>query len=94
MVQIGDELTYTIDWINNAVDENGVPSKADITITDKIPAGTTFVSADNNGVYNEDAKTLTWTFKDAKAGESGTVSFKVIVDESAAGRGCKQQRVH
>lgn len=83
MVSVGDELTYAIDWVNNAVDKNGQPTKADITIEDTIPAGTEYVndSASNDGTF-KDGK-LTWSFKEQEVGAKGTVTFKVKVTEDA-----------
>ena len=86
MVGVGDVLTYTIDWVNNAVDEDGVPVNADVVITDKVPTGTTLVadSITEGGTQGQDG-TITWTFKDQAPGASGQVSFKVKVTEEAAG---------
>ena len=85
MLGVGDELTYTIDWVNNATDENGVPVKATIVVTDTIPAGTELVedSISNGGELA--GGTITWTFEDQEPAASGTVSFKVRVTEEAAG---------
>ena len=79
---VGDILTYTIHWVNNAADENGEVTAADITITDTIPTGTEYVadSASDNGAY-ADGK-ITWTI-DAAAGAQGDVTFKVKVTEDA-----------
>ncbi|MGI6590307.1 MAG: Spy0128 family protein [Eggerthellaceae bacterium] len=70
---VGDELLYTVKYTN------GHASKADVTITDKVPAGTEYVagSADHDGT--ESGGTVKWTIKDVPAGASGTVSFKVKV---------------
>ena len=83
MVSVGDTLTYSIDWVNNAVNENGQPTKADITIEDTIPAGTEYVegSASNDGKFAEGK--LTWSFKEQAVGANGTVTFKVKVTEDA-----------
>lgn len=82
LVGVGDELTYKITWKNDAVDpETGKAATADVTVTDQVPAGTTFVEADNNGV-NTDG-TVTWTIKGAEPGASGTVSFTVEVNDNA-----------
>ena len=85
LVGVGDELTYTIDWVNNAVDEDGVPVNADVVITDSVPTGTTLVagSISEGGVEQDD--TITWTFEDQAPGASGQVSFKVTVDEPENG---------
>ena len=82
MVGVGDELTYTIDWTNDAVDNEGKAAAANITITDEVPEGTEFVSAENGGVNSNG--TVTWTIENAAANATGTVSFKVRVTEDAA----------
>ena len=75
-VQPGDTLTYAITYTNTT----GEDVKA--TITDKIPAHTTFVSADNGGT--ESGGTVTWTLDVAK-GDSITVTFNVKVDDDVNG---------
>ena len=86
IVGVGDQLTYTIDWVNNAVDEaTGAPAKAEVTIKDMVPAGTKYVSADNEGAYNEGTNTITWKLGEQEAGASGTVSFVVEVLDNAGG---------
>ena len=86
VVGVGDQLTYTIDWVNNAVDETtGAPAKAEVTIKDIVPAGTKYVSANNEGAYDEGTNTITWTLGEQEAGASGTVSFVVEVLDSAGG---------
>lgn len=76
MVGVGDELTYVIDW---AADEAGK-----VTITDIVPTGTEFVSAENGGVHENG--TVTWVIKDAKKGQKGSVSFTVKVTGEAGGK--------
>ena len=79
IVGVGDQLTYTIDWVNNAVDETGAPAKAEVKITDIVPKGTEYVSADTNGVYEETSKTITWTLGEQEAGAFGTFVVTVLV---------------
>lgn len=81
LVGVGDELVYTIDWMNNAVDNNGVPCAADVTITDQVPAGTDFVSAADGGTHANG--TVTWNLGEQQPGASGSVSFVVKVNENA-----------
>ncbi|MBW9213075.1 MULTISPECIES: Cna B-type domain-containing protein, partial [Terrabacteria group] len=72
-VQPGQELTYAITYKNTTGEER------DVTITDKLPKHTEFVSADNDGKYENGM--VKWTKKLAN-GESWTVSFKVkVVDD-------------
>lgn len=85
LVQVGSRLVYTINWVNDAVDETGKAVPATVTITDVIPAGTAYVkdSATNGGVYNVDTNTLTWSLGKQEANASGTVIFTVEVTEAA-----------
>jgi len=72
-VAMGETLIYTITYTNTDV------SKATATITDVLPANTTYVegSATEGGVYT--SGTLTWELT-LEAGESKTVSFQVTVN--------------
>ena len=81
VVRVGDELTYTIDWVNNALGADGAPAKADVTVTDVVPAGTEFVSAEAGGVHEDG--TVTWSLGEQEPGACGTVSFTVKVTEDA-----------
>ena len=81
LVGVGDELVYTIDWVNNAVDENGVPVAANVTVTDKIPHGTEFVSASEGGKHENGA--VTWKLDNQPAGASGAVTLTVRVTDDA-----------
>ena len=81
---VGDILTYTIQWVNDAVDENGNVTAATVTVTDTIPEGTEYVNnSAQNATYDGDTKTLTWTIKNADPNATGTVSFRVKVTEAA-----------
>lgn len=81
LVGVGDELVYTIDWVNNAVDKSGVPVEADIVVVDKIPHGTEFVSASKDGVHSNGS--VTWNLGKQPAGASGTVTLTVRVTDDA-----------
>ena len=76
---VGDDrlLMYRIDYHNNST-----LSKV-YTITDTLPEGLTFVSAENDGVYDEESRTITW--QDAIApDETRFVSFCCQVDPEMA----------
>ncbi len=79
--KVGDTLVYHIRFHNNAMNSDGVYVNADVKVTDKLPEGTTFVSADNGGVY--DNGVITWNFADMAANTSKTVSFRVTINASA-----------
>ncbi|MGI6117160.1 MAG: Spy0128 family protein [Bilifractor sp.] len=85
MVGVGDTLTYTVNWVNDAVSDKGVAQKADITVTDQIPEGTSYVqnSANPSASLSTDGRTLTWSLGEQAAGATGKVTFQVKVDESA-----------
>ena len=86
-VGLGQKLIYTIGY-KNAYDQ-----AATITITDKIPTGTKFVSAENGGVYDQATNTVTWTIANAAPDAQGTVKMTVEVTEEAesAPEGIKNQ---
>ena len=85
MVGVGDELVYTIDWVNTAIGDDGKASKAEITITDKVPDGTEYVegSAGSGGSYDEATRTITWNLGEKEPNAAGTVSFRVTVSQDA-----------
>ncbi len=85
LVGVGDELTYTINWVNNALDpETGKSVAANVTITDVVPAGTEFVSASEGGTYDADSDTVTWSLGERAAGAKGSVTLTVRVTDEAA----------
>ncbi len=82
----GDTLTYTIHWVNDAKNNDGVAQAATVTITDQVPEGTDLVANSYEGAtYNESTKTLTWIIQ-AAAGAEGDVSFQVKLQPATAGR--------
>lgn len=95
IVGAGDVLTYTISW------KNTTGEKADVTVTDTVPANTSYVASSattGSGVTlktldkdgNEtssaaDARSLSWTIAGQAAGTEGSVQFKVTVDDLSGG---------
>ena len=75
-VQPGQKLTYQITYKNTTGEER------DVTITDKLPAHTSFVSADNGGKFANGM--ITWTAKVAD-GQTLKVTFTVKVDKNVNG---------
>ena len=82
-LKVGDELTYTIKY------KNLEDAAATVTVTDAVPAGTEFVSADNGGVCKNG--TVTWNLADVASGTEGSVSFKVRVTIDAVGHSIENQ---
>ena len=76
-VKAGQELLYKVTY------KNTTGTKQTVTITDKIPEHTTFVSADNDGTEN--SGTIKWV-KEVENGDSITVSFKVKVNDDVNGQ--------
>lgn len=76
IVEAGEVLTYQISYMNAS------ESAVDVTITDTIPAGTTYVahSATEVGVVEYKDGQLIWTIEDVKPGSTVTVSFDVEVN--------------
>jgi uncharacterized repeat protein (TIGR01451 family) len=72
-VQPGDLIAYSIEFTND-----GNVDATTVTIEDLLPAGTTFISASGDGVFN--GNRVTWTFPFLGVGQVGSVSLVVIVD--------------
>ncbi|MBE6753627.1 MAG: DUF11 domain-containing protein, partial [Ruminococcaceae bacterium] len=79
LVKNGDEITYTI----NVFNPRTIPAE-NVVITDAVPAGTTFVSADNGGTLDANGKVV-WTATIAPK-QSAAVSFTVKVNDSVIGK--------
>ena len=71
-VKEGDQVTYLL-----TVSNTGKGDAYGITVTDKLPEGLVFQSADNGGVLL--GSTVTWNLATLGAGESVTLSFRVKV---------------
>ena len=77
VVMVGDVLTYTIQVIN------GKETDASAVVTDSVPQGTKFLSADHSGSYDGATKQVTWYIDNIPAGQYVEVSFQVEVTEDA-----------
>lgn len=90
-VQVGDVLTYTIDWANNAVNDNGEPVAADVTVTDSLPVGLVYVGVPEDATeptsVSDDGKTIVWDLGTQAVGATGTLTFNARVTEDAAPAG-------
>ncbi|UCC84845.1 MAG: DUF11 domain-containing protein, partial [Gemmatimonadota bacterium] len=72
-VLAGDTVTFVI------TTANGGPSNAtNVTVTDTLPSGVTFVSATNGGVYTEPDSVVTWTIASLANGASQVDTLKVL----------------
>jgi len=80
-VRPGDTVEYEIAYTNYR------PNVSDVTVTDELDENVEFVSADNDGKYDEETHTITWVVKDVPKYEdegcSGKVGFSVKVKDSA-----------
>jgi len=72
----GDTLIYTIGYANTStVDVTGV------TLSDPLPDGVTYDSNTGGGTYASGSRTVTWVIGNLAAGESGSVTVTVTVDD-------------
>ncbi len=78
MVEKGGTVTYTISWYNHK------NTPADVTITDTLPAGVSFVRASEPGT--EEKGVVTWNLSNQQPFTGGTVTVTVQVDEVPEGR--------
>lgn len=89
MASVGDTLTYTVNWVNNAVDQNGAPTAATVVVTDAVPKNTTLVAGSISSTPSTEADQngdqIVWTFENQEPGATGSVTFQVTVDQEAAG---------
>ncbi|MCD7864698.1 MAG: DUF11 domain-containing protein, partial [Clostridiales bacterium] len=76
-VAVAEEITYTISYYNYY----GTP--ATITIEDTLDDGVEYIDSSDDGVYDPDTHTVTWTLKNVEAYEHGTVTLIVKVTDAA-----------
>jgi uncharacterized repeat protein (TIGR01451 family) len=77
-VQVGDSVTYTLDFANA-----GGSDATGSLVSDPLPADTTFLSATAGGSYDAGTNTVSWALGTINPGTSGTVSFVVQVANTA-----------
>ncbi len=86
-VQVGEKLYYTVTF------ENPSDYEKEVVITDVLPDGVSFVSADYDGVYYENTHTVTWTVA-VEAHAEITVTVRVKALDSVSGTSlCNQASV-
>lgn len=87
VLSVGAEYVYTINWVNNAADENGNLTAADVTVVDTLPAGLALVEDGTTSGYTwNDDNTLVWELGQQEANASGSISIRVRVTEDAVVR--------
>ncbi len=70
----GERITYTLDYANL-----GPAPSSDARITDKLPAGVSFVSATGPDSYNASTRTVRWDIGTVPVLDDGTVKLTVRV---------------
>ena len=77
---VGDNAIYNIDVLNN-----GPNTATNVVITDTLPAGLTFVSTTQGGVWNLATRTITWTVDNLANGAHflATITATVTADAAA-----------
>lgn len=73
LVEAGGQIVYTLEYANT-----GNANATGVTLTDWLPAHTSFVSASDGGT--ESGGLVSWPLADLPAGASGSVSLTVAVD--------------
>jgi uncharacterized repeat protein (TIGR01451 family) len=79
---VGENVIYTIDVVNNV---EGDPATG-VVVTDTLPAGLTYVSSSNSGVWDPITRTVTWTVGDLASGAHFTPTVTATVTADAAAK--------
>ncbi|WP_279248850.1 beta strand repeat-containing protein [Candidatus Marimicrobium litorale] len=73
----GDQIVYTLDYENT-----GNAAATSVTLTDALPAGTSFISATGGGTFG--GGSVTWSLGTVPSGASNSVSATVKVNSNVA----------
>ncbi len=71
----GSSITYTI-----VVANEGNQTATNVEVIDQLPAGVTFISASNDGIYDDILHEITWLFPEFEGQTSRTLTVQVTVD--------------
>ena len=85
LLSVGDSYVYTINWVNTEADANGNLVPANVTVTDKLPAGVVFEAFEGENADKGAAsgQSLTWNLGEQPAGSHGSVRVHVKITEDA-----------
>lgn len=85
LLSVGDSYVYTINWVNTEADANGNLVPANVTVTDKLPAGVVFEAFEGKNADKGTAsgQSLTWNLGEQPAGSHGSVRVRVKITEDA-----------
>ncbi len=78
-VYVGQTITYTITYLNYTDEE------ADITVTDTLDKGLTYIRSEPTGTYDENSNTVAWTILNVGPGAAGSITLTARVNENASG---------
>lgn len=85
LLSAGDSYVYTINWVNTEADASGSLVKANVTVTDELPAGVVFEAFEGKNADKGAAsgQLLTWSLGEQPAGSHGSVRVRVKITEDA-----------
>lgn len=85
LLSVGDSYVYTINWVNTEADANGNLVPANVTVTDRLPAGVVFEAFEGECADKGAAsgQSLTWDLGKQPAGSHGSVRVRVKITEDA-----------
>ena len=92
LVKVVDATSLAVDGLYNGtatfdvtVQNQGTVPSNDFVITDYVPVGLTpVIPVPNSGVWNEGARTITWTISNLDPGDTATRSYEVTVTDFTA----------
>jgi uncharacterized repeat protein (TIGR01451 family) len=76
---VGENITYTL-TVRNA----GPSNATNVQITDRLPAGLTFVSASNGGIFNPTTREIIWNLPAVAVNGSTNLTITATVNTTAA----------
>lgn len=85
LLSVGDSYVYAINWVNTEADANGNLVPANVTVTDKLPAGVVFEAFEGECADKGAAsgQSLTWDLGKQPAGSHGSARVRVKITEDA-----------
>ena len=88
LVEIGDNLSYTIRYLND-----GNNTASNVSVVSQLSDEVSFISASNGGSYDVTTHKVTWVFSELLADNFGVVTVDSLVEEFSPGANSTDQPI-